>query len=53
MSSYFFRPCLVFSLMTMCRFLGSASLSGVAVANAFKPSQCERKGKHTDVLITV
>jgi hypothetical protein len=53
MSSYFFRLCLVFILMTMCRFLGSAGLMGDAVTNAFVCSQWERKGKHMDVYIAV
>jgi hypothetical protein len=53
MSSYFFRDCLVFSLMTVCRFLGSAGLSRGAVTNTFICSQWERKGKHRDVYIAV
>ena len=52
MSSYFFRHCLVFSLMTMCRLLGSASLSRGAVASEFICRQWERNRKHADVYIT-
>jgi len=53
MSSYFFRHCIVFSLMRMCRFLGIADLLAGAVANVFKCSQWERKRTHTDVYIAV
>jgi len=53
MSSYFFRHCLVFSVMTMCRFLGIADLSAGALANAFICSQWERKETLTDVYIAV
>jgi hypothetical protein len=53
MSSYSFGHCLVFSLMTMFRFLGSAGLSRGAVANALVCSQWERKGKRTDIYIAV
>jgi len=53
MSSYFVRHCLVFSLTTVCRFLGIADLSAGAVANAFICSQWERKGMHADVYIAV
>jgi hypothetical protein len=53
MSSYFFRHCLVFSLMTTSRFRGSAGLLRGAVANAFMCGQWERKGKHTDIYIAV
>jgi len=53
MSSYFFRHCLFFSLVTLCRFLGGAGLSRGAVANAFVCSQWERKRKHMGIYIAV